>query len=68
MGVPIKILKQRNKELFEDNCRMVEIIDTLTARNIELVILMEQQNKLIDATNKQIEGINNGNQSENSPN
>lgn len=46
------------KELLRDNQKMRTEIENLLARNTELVILMEQQQKLINETNKKIEKHN----------
>lgn len=42
------------KELLRDNQKMKIELDNLFARNVELVILMEQQQKVINETNKKI--------------
>ena len=46
------------KTLLKDNQKMRAELENLLARNIELTILMEQQQKLIDKTNKKIRGHN----------
>lgn len=46
------------KELFRDNCKMRDELNQLFARNVELVILMEQQEERIAETNLKIKEIN----------
>lgn len=46
------------KTLLKDNQKMRAEIENLLARNTELVILMENQQKLINETNKIIEKHN----------
>lgn len=46
------------KELYRDNCKMRKEIENLTARNTELVIMMEQSKKAIDEANDSIRKFN----------
>lgn len=46
------------KELLRDNQQMKIELDNLFARNVELIIIMEKQQKLINEANKKIEAYN----------
>lgn len=46
------------KELYRDNIKMRDEIENLSARNTELVIMMEQSKNLIDEANKKIKEYN----------
>jgi len=57
-------IKYSKRELYNDNIRLRKELDIANARTIELVIVMEQQNKRIDKINtenhKIMEELQNG--------
>lgn len=52
------------KELYRDNIQLKKQLDHATARNAELAIVLETQNKLIDEINAKNDIINKNNQEE----
>lgn len=52
------------KELYRDNIQLKKQLDHATARNTELVIVLETQNKLIDEINAKNDTINKNNKEE----